>query len=137
MLDDFRHRQADGTLRARCAPALTGLAARVHAKLTADAAAFREEAGQLDTEPFIGRVLDSLPEAAADDFGRVDRAEQLRTPEAWREWLCEYTGGEVWAGDERIPETNFLARAAAGDETMGYVKTGRLRDGLAVWEKIG
>lgn len=104
--------------------------------MRADAAAFREECEGLDTEAFIGRVLDSLPPASADDFGRVDRAERLRTPEAWREWLCEYTGGEVWAGEEKIPETNFLARAAVGDTTNGYVRTGRLRDGLAVWEKL-
>lgn len=115
ILADFRYRNADGSPRRRTI--------EHPADITQGA------------EPFIGRVLDTLPPAAAEDFGRVDRAERLATPEAWREWLCEYTGGEVWAGDEKIPETNFLARAAVGDATMGHVKTARLRDGLAVWEK--
>jgi hypothetical protein len=108
----------------------------IRERLRADAAAFRAECGTLDTEGFIGRALESLPPATGEDFARVDTAERLHTPEAWSEWLCEYTGGEVWAGERKIPETNFLARAAVGDITMGYVKTARLRDGLAVWEKV-
>ena len=89
-------------------------------------------------EPFTGRVFE-LPPATADDFGRVDCAERLRTPEAWREWLGEYTGREAWTEDqsgfEKVPETNFMARAAVGDTTNGYVKTGETLHGLDVWRK--
>jgi len=77
-----------------------------------------------------------LPDATADDFGRVDTAERLRTPEAWQEWLGLPTGGTAWAGDRQVPETNFMARAEPGETTNGYVKTGRLRDGCPVWEKV-
>lgn len=107
--------------------------------LQVDSTAWRERLKGLVAEPFIGRVLDSLPPATADDFGRVDRAERLRTPEAWQEWLGEYTGCEAWAespaGFEKVPETNFMARAEVGDTTNGYVKTGETRDGLDVWRK--
>lgn len=106
--------------------------------LLEDGAQFRcEEARDLDPEPFIGRVLDQLPEVTVDDFGRVSRPEALRTPEAWHQWLTEYTGRMAWAGDQQVPETNFMARAAAGDTTGGYVKTGRTCGGCAVWEKTG
>jgi hypothetical protein len=91
-------------------------------------------------EPFIGRVF-ALPPATADDFGRVDRAERLATPEAWQEWLGEDTGRDAWAEDpsgfEKVPETNFMARAAVGDTTNGYAKTGEVLDGLDVWRRRG
>lgn len=128
-----------GGVGGRCAPSLTGLAARVRGKLllssdTGEAAIDIEQG----PEPFIGRVF-ALPPATADDFGRVDRAEQLATPEAWQGWLREYTGREAWAEDpggfEKVPETNFMARAAAGDVTNGYVKTGETLHGLDVWRK--
>lgn len=105
-------------------------------RLYTDAEAYRAELGMQGPEPFIGRVF-ALPAATADDFGRVDRAERLATPEAWQEWLTEYTGREAWAedpaGSGKVPETNFMARAAAGDTTNGYVKTGETLDGLDVW----
>lgn len=133
-------REHAGPVGARCAPPLTGFAARVRGKLllSSSTGAYPADIEQ-GPEPFIGRVLDVLPEATADDFGRVDRAERLRTPEAWREWLGEYTGREAWAehpaGLEKILETNFMARAAAGDTTNGYVKTGETLHGLDVWRK--
>jgi hypothetical protein len=47
------------------------------------------------------------------------------TPEAWQEWLTEYTGREVSLGDgTTLLETNFMARAKPGVTTGGYVKTG-------------
>jgi hypothetical protein len=90
---------------------------------------------QQGAEPFIGRVFE-LPAATAEDFGLPGmRPEALRDASGWQEWLTEYTGGEAWAGDERVPETNFMARAAVGDTTNGYVKTGETRDGLDVWRR--
>jgi hypothetical protein len=90
------------------------------------------------TEPFIGKVFE-LPPATAEDFGRVDSPERLRTAEAWQEWLGGYTGRQAWAADadgfEMVPETNFMARAAVGDTTNGYVKTGETVDGLDVWRR--
>ena len=99
-------------------------------------------AGELGPEPLVGRVLDSLPEATADDFGDpFIRPEALATPDGWREWLAELTGGQAILADETsvfwVPETNFMRRAKAGDTTGGYVKTGEVRSGCAVWEKQG
>lgn len=114
-----------------------GTEGRLTARLRADGEGFREEAGHLDPEPFIGRVLEVLPEVVVEDFGDpYMRPEALRTPEAWREWLCEYTGNMAWAGDEQAPETNFMRRARPGDTTNGYTKTDRTCNGLAVWEKV-
>lgn len=101
------------------------------------AAAFRAECAELDTEAFIGRVLDQLPLVTVDDFGDpAMRPEALATPEGWQEWLTEYTGRMAWAGEEQVPETNFMRRAAVGDTTNGYVKTDRTCGGCAVWEKV-
>lgn len=86
----------------------------------------------------LGAVVD-LPDATADDLGRVECAEQLRTPEAWQEWLCEHTGRDVWLEDpsefKLRPENNYMARAAVGDKVNGYVKTGETLHGLAVWRR--
>ena len=125
----------------RCSPSLAGLAARVHAKLLLSSATGESAIDIVQgPEPFIGRVLDFLPEVTVDDFGLPGmRPEALRDADGWQEWLCEYTGREAWAedpaGDEKVPETNFMARAAAGDVTDGYVKTGETRDGLDVWAR--
>lgn len=59
----------------------------------------------------------------------------LATPESWQEWLAGFTGREAWAGEERVPETNFMARAKPGEVTGCWVKSAARRDGLAVWEK--
>jgi hypothetical protein len=124
-LDDFRHREADGSSR------------RGRLLLSSPTGEHPVDIEQWP-EPFIGRVFE-LPPATAEDFGRVDRAERLRTPEAWQEWLGEYTGREAWAEDPsgamKVPETNFMARAAVGDTTNGYTKTGEALDGLDVWRR--
>jgi hypothetical protein len=113
--------------------------------LREDAEEFRGGAARLDTEAVTAERLRTLevlgavvplPPAAADDFGRVDSAEQLRTPEAWQEWLGEHTGRMAWAGDRQVPETNFMARAKPGEVTGGYVKSAATRDGLPLWEKV-
>jgi hypothetical protein len=113
----------------------------VEAWLEADGAEFRGGAAGLDTDGFASRTLEvlgavvPLPDATADDFGRVDSAERLRTPEAWQEWLGEWTGRMAWAGDRQVHETNFMARAKPGEVTGGYVKSAATRDGLPLWEK--
>ncbi len=91
-------------------------------------------------EPFTGRVLETLPEVTVSDFGDpAMRPEALATPEGWQAWLTEYTSREAWAenpaGFEKVPETNFMRRAKAGDTTNGYVKTGEVLDGLDVWRE--
>lgn len=115
-----------------------GTAGRLGLLLSSTTGEYPIDIAQAGPEPFIGRVF-ALPPATADDFGRVDRAERLKTPEAWQEWLGEYTGREAWAEDpggfEKVPETNFMARAAVGDTTNGYVKTGETLHGLDVWRK--
>lgn len=112
----------------------------------------REPGGLAAGSPFLGgaagprsapvtlEVLGTtvgLPDAGADDLSRVDRAERLATPEAWREWLCEHTGREVWLdgppGLRKQPENNFMARAEVGDVVGRYVKTAEVREGMAVW----
>jgi hypothetical protein len=82
----------------------------------------------------LGAVV-PLPDAAADDFGRVDTAERLRTPEAWREWLCEPTGCLALAGGELVSETRYMDRAQPGSAVGGYVKTSLVLRGCQVWEK--
>lgn len=86
----------------------------------------------------LGEVV-PLPDATVDDFSRVETAEQLRTPEAWREWLAGYTGRMAWledpAGFSQVHETNYMARAAAGTTANGYAKTGEVLHGLDVWRK--
>lgn len=107
-----------------------------------DADEFRGGAARLDTEGFTSRTLEvlgaavPLPDATADDFGRVDTAERLRTPEAWQEWLTEHTGQLALVDGEMVPETNYMARAEPGDTAGGYVRTGRRRHGCKVWEKV-
>lgn len=121
-------------------------AGAVEAWLEADGAEFRGGAARLDTEGFTSRTLEvlgalvPLPDATADDFGRVDSAERLRTPGAWQEWLGLPTGGQAIVADEVsvfwVPETNFMARAKPGETTNGYVKTDEVRSGCPVWEKV-
>lgn len=123
----------------------TGPGDDLDGQLRADAEEFRGGAARLDTAGFTERTLEvlgaivSLPDATADDFARVKTAEQLATPEAWREWLGEYTGRKAWledpAGFSQVYETNYMARAEAGTEVNGYAKTGEVLDGLDVWRK--
>jgi hypothetical protein len=107
-----------------------------------DADEFRGGAARLDTEGFTSRTLEvlgaavPLPDATADDFGRVDSAERLRTPEAWQEWLGLRTGRVALVDGALVPETNYMARAKPGETTNGYVKTDQGRDGYPVWEKV-
>ena len=133
VLDDFRHRRADGTPR-------KGVRALAAGLLLSSATGESSTDIVQGPEPFIGRVLDVLPEVTVDDFGLPGmRPEALATPEGWQGWLTEYTGREAWAEDpagfEKVPETNFMARAAAGDTTNGYVNTGDVLDGLDVWRR--
>jgi hypothetical protein len=60
----------------------------------------------------------------------------IKSAGQWQEWLGEHNGREAWAGEEKVPETNFMARAKPGEVTGGWVKSAAKRDGLDVWERV-
>lgn len=82
-------------------------------------------------------VPDPLPAASVTDLvNEAVPTRVLATPEAWQEWLGEYTGETAWVDGEMAPETNFMARAKPGEVTGGYVKSAATRNGQAVWERV-
>jgi hypothetical protein len=66
---------------------------------------------------------------------------RLSTPGDWQEWLCAPVESGARAllidGDQAVPvpETNWMAGAKLGETTGGYRRTGRVQDGMVVWER--
>jgi hypothetical protein len=53
--------------------------------------------------------------------------------DAWQEWLAEYNGRTALAEGDRVPETNFMARAMPGTVTGPFRKAEYTICGMDVW----